>query len=292
LSQKTLKLVFFTTLALLAFAGNSVLCRLVLGQGLMDAAGFTSVRLIAGALMLVLLMALSKSAQSVSKQVITPRWQGIKGAVLLFIYAVCFSLAYLMLDTGSGALILFGVVQLTMLFSRLIGGYRAGFLEWLGVMLAFSGLSYLLWPALGTPSWTGFVLMLFSGVAWGLYTLAGQGSAQPLTDTTRNFLWSVPLALPLLLWVPGFEHWSVDGVILAVISGALTSGLGYAIWYTVLPSLTATSAGVLQLSVPVLAAGGGVVFAGESLSQRLVLSSAAVLGGILLVMLTSQRQQV
>jgi len=286
-----LKITLLTTLALLAFAGNSVLCRLALGQGLMDAAGFTGVRLISGALMLLLLL---KSSGGASEPILwhqRPQRQHLLGALWLVAYAVGFSFAYVLLETGTGALILFGAVQLTLLFSRVLSGHRLHVLEWLGVVVAFAGLVYLLWPALGTPGWPGFVLMAGSGLAWGLYTLVGQGSRNPLRDTTANFFWAVPLAVLLLLWVPDVAAWSSRGVWLAVISGAITSGVGYAIWYAVLPSLSAAQAGVLQLLVPVLAAAGGVLLASEPLSLRLVLASAAVLGGILMVILAGGRNK-
>jgi drug/metabolite transporter (DMT)-like permease len=284
-----LKTTLLTTLALLAFAGNSVLCRLALGQGLMDAAGFTSVRLNSGAVMLVLLMLINR--KSPQRLITLPDLRTLLGAIWLVLYAWCFSLAYVLLDTGTGALILFGAVQLSLLFSRIIKGHQPQLAEWLGVLLAFSGLVYLLWPALGTPTWPGFLLMAFSGVAWGLYTLLGQGSVQPLRDTSRNFLWAVPLAILMLWWVPDGQQWTTQGVWLAVLSGALTSGVGYAIWYAVLPSLSATQAGVLQLLVPVLAAIGGVLFATEPFGMRLLLSAMAVLGGIALVILAAGRSR-
>ncbi|TDR23690.1 DMT family transporter [Marinicella litoralis] len=287
--MQTLKTLVFISLALMAFAGNSVLCRLALGGGLMDAAGFTVFRLLSGALTLMIIcLFLSHQTADGITSFFKPTGRQIKGALMLFSYALCFSYAYVLLDTGTGALILFAAVQLTLLLANFLAGKRFVFIEWLGVLLSFSGLIYLLLPAWGTPSLMGFVLMTCSGVAWGLYTLAGKGSEKPLLETTKNFIWCVPLAflLSLLSFQPNV--WTSHGLILAVISGALTSGVGYAIWYAVLPKLSLSQAGVLQLLVPVLAALGGVVFAAELLTIRLMLSAALVLGGIYLVLVSTK----
>ncbi len=281
-----MKTILLTSLALLAFAGNSVLCRLALGGGLIDAAGFTSVRLLAGAITLVILSLLISKQSGKLVLLFKPSIRQFKGAVWLFTYTICFSYAYLVLDTGTGALILFGVVQLTLLVANFIAGKRLVFIEWLGLLMAFGGLVYLLLPAWGTPTLSGFLLMVLSGLAWGLYTLAGKGSASPLLETSKNFIGCIPLitVLGLISFEPSL--WTKQGLILAVLSGALTSGVGYAIWYAVLPKLSLAQAGVLQLLVPVLAALGGVLFAAEVLSVRLMVSATLVLGGIYLVIVS------
>ncbi len=279
-----------TAIALLAFAGNSVLCRLALGEGLIDAPGFTAVRLISGAITLVLLIMGSRRHPATIESIFQPSKRAWLGAALLFTYALFFSYAYVRLETGSGALILFGAVQLTLLVASFGAGQRPVALEWLGVLLAFSGLVYLVLPAWGTPGMIGFVLMSVSGVAWGFYTKAGQGSASAMQDTCRNFVFSLPLVLLLVLFSFQPSLWTTSGVWMAVVSGALTSGVGYAIWYAVLPQLKTSQAGVVQLMVPIIAAIGGVVFAGEALTVRLVIASLMVLGGVYVVMLVAARK--
>ncbi len=276
----TIKTILFTGFALLAFAGNSILCRLALGEQSIDAGSFTLIRLLSGIVMLFSIVQLSAPAShSQSKG----SWQA---AAMLFLYAISFSYAYLSLDTGTGALILFGAVQITMILASLFMGYRLHYAEWVGMGLAFSGFVYLVLPNVTTPSFLGFVLMALAGVAWGFYTLKGRGSRSPLHDTAYNFLRTLPFLLPLLIWVVGWQaHLSTQGVLLAITSGAVTSGVGYAIWYAALGGLTATQAAVLQLLVPVISAVGGVIFSGEAISQRLVIASVLVLGGILTVIL-------
>lgn len=276
----TIKTIVFTGFALLAFAGNSILCRLALGEQSIDAGSFTLIRLLSGIAMLFLIIQLSAPAShSQSKG----SWQA---AAMLFLYAISFSYAYLSLDTGTGALILFGAVQITMILVSLFMGYRLHYAEWIGMGLAFSGFVYLVLPNVTTPSFLGFVLMAIAGIAWGFYTLKGRGSNSPLHDTAYNFLRTLPFLLPLLIWLIGWQaHLSTQGVLLAISSGAVTSGIGYAIWYAALGGLTATQAAVLQLLVPVISALGGVIFSGEAISQRLVIASVLVLGGILTVIL-------
>lgn len=266
-----------TALALLAFAGNSVLNRLALAGGLIDAAGFTSVRLLAGALMLCLLCQMRSNNRQLMWR--RPGWTTIAGSLLLFVYALAFSVAYRELDTGSGALLLFGAVQMTLLLVGLSQGHRPSVGEWLGMVLAFGGLVYLLLPTWGSPTLAAGLLMLLSGMAWGGYTVLGRGSAQPLLDTTRNFMWSLPWVVLLCLLVFSPQAWHPQGLWLAVASGALTSGVGYAIWYAVLPQWNTLQAGVLQLLVPILAAVGGVIFSHETVSWRLLIAAGLVLGG-------------
>lgn len=263
-----------TALALLGFAGNSILCRMALGGSLIDPSGFTAVRLGAGAgtLWLVTAMRVGGAPHRAG------RW-GSAGA--LFLYAAAFSFAYLNLSTGTGALILFGAVQLTMLVAGLRAGERPRPAEWTGLVLAVLGLVVLVRPGLTAPSPTGSALMAAAGIAWGMYSLAGRGSTNPLQDTAGNFLFTLPMAAVLLL-AAGAGAWSPRGVALAALSGALASGAGYAIWYAALPSLTTTRAALVQLLVPVLAAGGGVLLLRETVPLRLPVAAALVLGGVAL----------
>ena len=205
--------------------------------------------------------------------------------MLLFLYAITFSYAYISLETGIGALILFGSVQVTMILVNLASGNKLHYAEWVGVVVAFSGFVYLLAPGLTTPSFLGFVLMTVAGIAWGFYTLAGRGSQNPLSDTAYNFVRTLPFVVVLLLATLQTAHLSVQGVVLAVLSGGVTSGFGYAIWYLALAGLSATRAAVVQLLVPVIAAFGGVLFANEMITLRLTLASLMILGGILVVVL-------
>lgn len=200
---------------------------------------------------------------------------------MLFLYAIAFSFAYLSLDTGTGALILFASVQITIIAAELVTGKKLLLVECLGVFIAFLGFVYLVIPGLSTPSLTGFILMTISGVAWGVYTLAGRGSQNPLGDTTYNFVRTLPFVLILGLVSIQESRLSTEGVLLAVVSGGITSGIGYMVWYIALPGLSGTQSAVVQLLVPVIAATGGVLFANETLSMRLVLSSLMILGGIL-----------
>ena len=272
-----MKTALYSVLALLAFAANSVICRLALGRQLIDAASFTSVRLLAGAAMLLLLHRLLAPRESLRP---AGNWPA---AAMLFAYAAAFSFAYVTLPTATGALLLFGAVQLTMILSTLAKGHRLHALEWTGLVLAFAGFVYLVLPGLTAPSFAGFALMTVAGAAWGFYTLFGRSSQNPLADTAGNFIRTLPM-LGLLLpfaWLGG--HASANGVLLAALSGAVTSGIGYTIWYLALRNLTATQAAIMQLSVPVLAAFGGVILLGESITLRMTAAAALVLGGIALV---------
>ncbi len=271
----------FTALALVAFAANSVLCRLALGTGAIDAASFTVLRLLSGALVL---SALVRWRPGVSP----PSQSGSRGAALaLFIYAVCFSFAYLELDTGTGALILFASVQLCLVAASLRGGHRPRPGQWGGLVLSLAGFLYLILPGAQAPSLSGLLLMLLAGAAWAAYTLIGRGSRSPLRDTASSFTRTLPLAALLALGQLLFSSPQIgaQGLVLAIASGALASGLGYAIWYRALSGLDSLQAGVVQLAVPVLAAGGGMLFLSETLGVRLLLSAAMILGGIALVFL-------
>ncbi|WP_411993731.1 DMT family transporter [Agarivorans sp. DSG3-1] len=273
-----------TLIALIAFAGNSVLCRLALGDQQIDAASFTAVRLLAGAITLVLLLAIKPA--SGAKQSKGSWWSG----VMLFSYAACFSFAYLYLDTGIGALILFAAVQLSMVGISIVKGVRLFWGEGLGIAFAFAGLVVLLAPSeQASVSLVGFVLMLVAGCAWGVYTLNGRGSLSPSRDTCFNFWRSLPFLVVLLPWIAMQANMTVYGVLLALSSGALASGLGYWVWYIALGSLSASQAAVLQLLVPLIAAAGGWLFASEPLGLNFILSAGLVLGGILLTIYSRQK---
>ena len=275
--------VVLTSLAMLAFAGNSVLCRVALKQTGIDPASFTFIRLASGAVVLWLVVRLTRQGQSGGGN-----W---RSALALFGYAACFSFAYVSLTAATGALLLFGAVQATMIGHGLRTGER--FTRWqvAGLVLALGGLVGLLLPGLAAPPLGGALLMMAAGVAWGVYSLRGKGAGDPTRVTAGNFLRAVPLALGLSLLMLALGDTRVDaaGVWLAVWSGAVASAIGYAIWYTALPALKATSAATVQLSVPVLATLGGILWLGEAVSPRLVLASVAILGGIALVILEKKK---
>ncbi len=265
-----------TTLALIAFAGNSVLCRLALADGWIDAASFSTVRLVSGAIALLLILhATSRGKRPAS-------YGSWMSAAMLFTYAVCFSFAYVSLDTGIGALILFGMVQTTMVAGALWAGDRPSVPEWVGWLLAVSGFVYLVSPGLTSPSPFGSVLMGIAGIGWGIYSLRGRNEPFALAGTTYNFVRSVPLVIVVSAMTLKDVHLSANGILLATMSGAITSGVGYSIWYTVLRSISSMQAAMVQLSVPVLAAAGGILFLAESVSLRLIISGLLILGGIFL----------
>lgn len=270
------KTLLYTTFALVAFALNSVLCRLALRGGEIDAASFTSVRVISGAAVLAALSYFFSKKSPARKG----SWVS---AFYLFAYAACFSFAYLKLSAGMGALILFGAVQVSMIGVALIRGEKPGALEWLGMIVALGGLVYLVFPGLSAPPMISAALMAAAGIAWGAYTLRGRGSSDPLADTAGNFLRAVPMAaIVYIAFIPALQV-SNRGITLAVISGAVTSGIGYSVWYAVLKEHPATRAAVLQLSVPLLTAVIGVSFMSEVMSARLMISAGLIIGGIALV---------
>ena len=280
-----IKIIASTVFALFAFAANSVFCRLALGDEAIDATSFTSVRLFSGIIILFILMQLTSHVsipQGSLKANANGSWLA---AIMLFTYAVTFSFGYISLDTGTGALILFGAVQITMILFNVISGSRLHYSEWLGLTCAFIGFVYLILPSITTPSLTGFILMSVSGMAWAFYTLLGRKSKHALSDTAFNFLRTSPFILILVLLSFNNLHISSTGFLLAVLSGAIASGIGYFVWYIALSGLSVTQAAVLQLFVPIIAALGGVVFTSESITLRLIESSILVLGGILLVIL-------
>lgn len=272
-----------TLVALASFAANSLLCRLALADGEIDPAGFTLIRLVSGAVLLALLLRESKSRRDeppggYGKQSKAGRaW--LSGG-LLFAYASSFSFAYVGLSAGAGALILFGSVQATMLWVSIARGEAPSPLQWLGLALALAGLAYLVAPGLAAPPLISALLMAVAGVAWGIYSLRGQGEKDPIRSTADNFLFSCPFALMAALMLISGLHASLKGAMLAIASGALTSGLGYVFWYAALPQLGTTRAAIVQLTVPVIAAAGGILILGETFTGRLAVSSMVILSGV------------
>lgn len=271
-----MKLFLTTIFALICFALNSILCRLALKTDEIDAASFTAVRLVSGAVILFLIDRFFNKRETESGK---GNWFS---AFFLFLYAICFSFAYVNLPTATGALILFSTVQFTLIAAALFNGERPHRLEWLGLFAAFGGLIYLLLPGLSAPPFFSSALMFSAGIAWGFYTLNGRKSVNPIGDTAGNFQRSVPFAVLILLIFLAQAHLSSKGILLAVLSGAVASGVGYSAWYAILKFHTATRAGILQISVPALAALGGVVFLSENLSFRLISASCLILGGVAL----------
>lgn len=269
-----MKIFLLTAFALTAFAFNSILCRMALATGEIDAASFTAIRLISGTAMLAALLLANGKTQRIAKN---GNWLS---AFFLFAYAIAFSFAYIGLTTGTGALILFGCVQLTMFGVSLYRGVRPALLEWVGLVVAFCGLLYLVLPGLAAPPLISAMLMAAAGIAWGFYTLRGKGSEDPVADTAGNFLRSTPMVLVAGVFFASTLQTSFRGAVLAVISGAIASAIGYSVWYAALKYHTPTRAGILQLSVPVIAAVGGILLLAETASIRLLGAGAMVLGGI------------
>jgi len=274
----------FTTM--IAFAANSVLCRLSLKTYALDPLDFTLIRLLSGAL--ILLPILLRKPNFVQK----PTWESTKAAIGLFSYALFFSFAYVQIDAGTGALILFTSVQFTMIGVSICYGNRLNRKEWIGFLLAFLGLFYLLLPGIEAPPLLGSLLMIISGISWGMYSLWGKGAEQPIATTARNFLFAGVISVLIgLFYLKGIDF-SNRGVQLAIVSGAITSGVGYVLWYVTLNTITTTLASVVQLSVPIVAAIGGVVFISETLTSRLILSTGAVLLGILLIIFSREPKKI
>jgi len=262
---------------MIAFAANPLLCRLALGEQLIDAASFTFVRTVSGAVMLALIM--------------LPRWRrrirvsvNWRSVAALFTYMVFFSFAYRSLSASTGTLLLFAAVQFTMFISAIRGGEYLTMLSWFGFALAVIGVIYLVFPGITSPDPLGALLMVVAGAAWGGYSLLGRGAADPLESTAINFIYSVPPAIVVALLFMDDAYYTHSGLILAMVSGAIASGLGYAIWYAALKSLSASRAATVQLSVPTLAAFGGIIFLSEPISVRLIVASALTLGGIAIVL--------
>ena len=270
-----------TMVAMTAFATNSVLCRMALGAHAVDAASFTTIRLASGAVTLAMLTLFLRGSHALAAGTWSSGFQ-------LFLYAVAFSFAYLSLSAGTGSLILFGAVQATMIISGLRSGERPHVLQWAGLAIALAGLIYLVFPGLAAPSPGGSLLMAVAGMAWGLYSLRGRGAKDPASRTAGNFIRSVPFAL--VVWTASVQnlHAEPRGILLAILSGSLASGIGYVIWYAALQGLSSTRAATVQLSVTVLAAFGGVIFLAEVVTLRLVIASILVLGGVALTVIAKE----
>lgn len=268
---------------MVAFAGNSLLCRAALDGGHIDAGSFTAIRLFSGAACLLAIALFRKPS--------LPKGGSWTSGFALFAYAAAFSFAYLSLSAATGALLLFGAVQATMIAYGLWRGERFRTLQLVGLALAIGGLIGLLAPGVSAPPLTGAVLMLGAGVAWGMYSLRGHRGGDPIRVTAGNFAYSVLPAYLLVVLMRDHGRVDLEGVALAVVSGIVASGMGYALWYTVLPALRSTTAATVQLSVPVITALGGVLLLGESLNLRLVLASVVILGGIWMVIANGQREQ-
>lgn len=286
------KTFLLTSFALIAFAANSVFCRLALGEEQVDAGSFTVIRLLSGSIFLALFLCVKRYFIDTKKQTThalneRPSKQKSKGswlnAIWLFVYAITFSYAYIQLDTATGALVLFATVQVTMLLTRVIKGHFLSRAELLGLMLAVGGFVYLLAPQVSSPSIVAFALMCISGISWAFYTLAGKKSIDPTSDTIFNFFRTLPFII--LFATINIEHTFVtkEGVFYAILSGVLASALGYLLWYQALTALRHNVAAVVQLLVPVLAAIAGFIFLGESVSSVFIISSMIILSGILLV---------
>ena len=270
--------------ALAGFAANSLLTRAAVGRHLIDPVSFSEVRLASGALTLLALQRLSGRSSAAGRT-----WDSVIGAAALAVYAFAFAFAYARIDAGSGALVLFGGVQLTMLTWSVVSGERSGALEWIGLATAAAGLVVLTHPGSTAPDHRGAALMASAGVAWGIYTLRGRGAGDPLARTATSFLWAAIAGAAVVALLAGGVLVSGRGVMLATISGAIASGVGYTLWYVALPSLTAFRAALLQLMVPVLTALAAVPLLGEHISRRLVWASALVLGGIAIAALAKAR---
>jgi drug/metabolite transporter (DMT)-like permease len=290
---------------MIAFASNSLLCRAALKQTNIDPATFTFVRIFSGAVTLWLITSVrarlkvdttaTPFVENSSSSALVTRHSSLRygnwlSALALFIYAAGFSFAYIDLSAGTGALLLFGAVQATMILWGLHKDEWLNAIQIVGFFVAVTGLTVLVFPGLSAPPLAGSILMLAAGVAWGLYSLRGKGERNPARVTTGNFIRAVPFAAALSIIFAPWTHLNLAGISYAIISGSVTSGLGYVVWYSALPGLKAASAATVQLSVPVLAATGGILLLGEPITLRYILASVAVLGGIALVVATPHPQ--
>jgi len=271
--SKSIRTIAFTVTALVAFAANSLLCRMALREGAIDAASFSTIRFLSGAVMLVLIAL--KTERSVFP--LAGSWVA---AGILAVYALPFAFAYTQLSTGTGALIMFGCVQLTMLVAAVGSGERPHAVEWLGLLVTVAGLVTLVLPGLTAPSPMAAALMATAGVCWGLYSLRGRASSNPLRQTMGNFVRAVPLIAGAGLLMMSRVHVETRGVLLSIASGAIATGLGYVVWYAALRGLSAMRASIVQLAVPLIAAAAGVMLLSETVTLRLLLSTVLVLGGI------------
>jgi drug/metabolite transporter (DMT)-like permease len=281
---KPSRTILLTVLTMIAFASNSLLNRVALGRNTIDPLSYTTIRLLSGAAMLYLIAGLQTEE---GQPVLRGNWFS---AACLFLYALTFSFAYRNLSAGTGALILFGSVQITMIVVALRNGERPRLLEWIGLLLALGGLVYLVFPGLKSPSLLGSGLMTVAGIAWGFYTIRGRGAQNPLAVTAGNFVYAAPMVLVVLLISFKNVFVSSNGIFYAILSGALASGVGYVIWYAALRGLTTTRAAMVQLSVPVIAAWGGVLFLAENVSVRLLVAGILILGGIATALMSRQKK--
>ncbi|MDV7103074.1 DMT family transporter [Vibrio sp. TH_r3] len=279
--------IIYTIIAMCAFAANSILCRIALLEGQIDAGSFTIIRIVSGAITLIAIWLIAKKPSET--KLISDKKSFLTSSISLFIYALLFSFAYIKLGTGTGALILFGIVQLSMLTFHIVKGNRLTFFEWVGIAVAVTGFLILLLPSATRPDLFSALLMGISGLSWAIFTLQGKRSGEPLRSTTQGFMGSAALSVICLPWLIDLESINQTGMWLAVISGAVTSALGYVIWYSALRGLTVLSASIVQLSVPAIALVGGLFIVSEPLSMNIILSTACILGGIALVFL-SQKQ--
>jgi len=264
----------YTAFALIAFATNSVICRSALGHSTIDPASFTTLRLVSGVVVLWALARIFKKKTGVKN---SGSWGS---ATMLFLYAITFSYAYVNLSVSTGALILFGSVQATMILMGLWNGERPRVFEWLGLTIALAGLVYMVLPGLEAPPLSGVFLMTTAGISWGVYSIRGRGVNNPVAVTEDNFLRSVPFVFASsLFFLPSLEI-SKEGMFLAILSGGFTTAMGYVLWFSAIRNLTATRAASVQLFVPVIAAIGGVLFLSESITFRLILSTVLIVGGI------------
>jgi len=279
-----LRAIVYTSITMLAFAGNSILCRMALRDSTIDPASFTSIRLLSGAVALLLIVRLTNKDSSIREH---GSWAS---ALMLFFYAACFSYAYISLSAGAGALILFGFVQSTMIAMALWSGDRPNVSEWLGWLLAFGGLVWLLVPGIEAPPAVGATLMALAGIGWGVYSIRGRSETNALVATCSNFVYSIAFVIILTAITVTSAELTDRGILLAVISGALTSGVGYVIWYAALNYLSTMQAALVQLSVPAIAAAGGVILLAEPVSLRLLTAGALILGGISLALVQKSQR--
>ncbi|OQM76531.1 DMT family transporter [Manganibacter manganicus] len=277
-----------TAIAMLAFATNSVLARLALSDGSIDPLAFTGIRLMSGAAVLAIILFYRRTSEVLRTFPRTGNWTG---AVSLLLYAITFSVAYGMVSAGPGALILFASVQISMVAWAVAKGDRPALFEWLGMFIAIAALTYLVFPGLTAPPLSGAALMAIAGASWGTYSLIGRGSRSPLADTAGNFIRCAPIGAVAVLAGVIRSHPTSGGVAYALFSGAIASGLGYIIWYDVLPKLSRTTAAVVQLTVPGIAALGGVVLIGEPLTGRLLIAMAGIVGGVSVTLFATDRRR-
>lgn len=279
-----MKTALLTSVAMLAFAANSVLARLALSSSAIDPLAFAGIRLVSGAVMLAMIVYFRPGPKSYPVLSNMGNW---RSAAALLLYAVTFSVAYVMVGAGPGALILFASVQIGMLAWAITKGDRPGLMEWIGMGVAFLALIFLVLPGLTAPPPAGAALMVVAGLSWAAYSLIGRGSISPLADTAGNFIRCAPVGVILILIGLAYMQPNAYGVTYAVASGAVASGLGYIIWYGVLPHLIRSTAAVVQLTVPAIAAAGGAVVIGEPLSGRLLIAMTGIVGGVCLALLAA-----